>query len=90
VRVPGRQAISFHYIDYVVHGWDVARSLGLPFELPEDVLRLAVPVAEAVPDGDRRQVPGAALAPGRPAPDDAEPLTRILTLLGRSPAWPQT
>jgi uncharacterized protein (TIGR03086 family) len=28
-RFPAVQAISFHLVDYVVHGWDVARSLGL-------------------------------------------------------------
>ena len=28
LRFPAAQAISFHFIDYVVHGWDVARSLG--------------------------------------------------------------
>ena len=25
---PGAMAIGFHYIDYVVHGWDVARTPG--------------------------------------------------------------
>ena len=89
VAVPGRQAISFHFIDYVVHGWDVARSLGVHFELPADLLRKAVPVAEAVPDGNRRLVPGAAFAPQRPALDDGDPLERILALLGRSPSWPE-
>jgi len=29
LRFPAPQAIGFHFIDYVVHGWDVARSLGL-------------------------------------------------------------
>jgi uncharacterized protein (TIGR03086 family) len=90
VQVPGRQAISFHFIDYVVHGWDVARSLGLLFELPADLLRAAVPVAQAVPGGDRRLVPGAAFAPRLPAPAESDPLTRILTLLGRSPSWPES
>jgi uncharacterized protein (TIGR03086 family) len=90
VRVPGRQAISFHFIDYIVHGWDVARSLGLPFDPPDELLQLAVPVAEAVPDSDRRLDPGAAFAPRRPTPDDAGPLARILGLLGRSPSWPHS
>jgi uncharacterized protein (TIGR03086 family) len=90
VRVPGRQAISFHFIDYVVHGWDLARSLSLPFTLPAELLRAAVPVAEAVPDGGRRLIPGAAFAPRLPTTDDHDPLTRILALLGRSPSWPQT
>src|SRR5207248_7081929 len=30
LRFPAAQAISFHFIDYVVHSWDVAATLGLP------------------------------------------------------------
>ncbi|MFC4145121.1 TIGR03086 family metal-binding protein [Micromonospora mangrovi] len=89
VRVPGRQAISFHFIDYVVHGWDVARSLALPFALPAELLRAAVTVAEAIPDDDRRLAPGAAFAPRLSVPDDGEPLARILALVGRSASWPE-
>jgi uncharacterized protein (TIGR03086 family) len=82
---PGRIAIGFHFIDYVVHGWDVATSLGIPFELPGEVLDAALPRAEAVPGGARRTVPGAAFAPALPVTDDAGTLDRILALLGRSP-----
>jgi uncharacterized protein (TIGR03086 family) len=89
VQVPGRQAISFHFVDYVVHGWDVARSLGLPYDLPAGLVELAVPVAEAVPGGDRRLVPGAAFAPERSVPDGSGPFARVLALLGRSPSWPE-
>ncbi len=28
IQFPGALAISFHLVDYVVHGWDVARSIG--------------------------------------------------------------
>ncbi len=27
-RFPATMAIGFHFLDYVVHGWDVARSIG--------------------------------------------------------------
>lgn len=86
---PAAQAISFHFIDYVVHGWDVARSLGLEYVLDDDLLRAALPVAEAVPDGAMRQRPGAAFAPRLdPLPGaETEPMRRILALLGRSPDW---
>jgi uncharacterized protein (TIGR03086 family) len=85
--VPASIAIGFHLVDYVVHGWDVARALGLPFELPAEVLALALPVAQAVPGGAGRLVPGAAFGPARPSTDDSDPLTKIITLLGRSPMW---
>src|SRR5580693_5982735 len=42
---PGAMAISFHYVDYVVHGWDVARTLGRSYQLPGDVVAAAVPLA---------------------------------------------
>lgn len=82
--IPGRLAISFHLVDYVVHGWDVARTLGIAYELPPDVLAAALPIAESVPDGDFRREPGAAFAPRLPDPGE-DPLDRILALLGRDP-----
>ena len=87
MEFPAPQAISFHFIDYVVHGWDVARALGQPYELDADLVQAAVPMAEAVPEGERRLRPGAAFRPGLAAPDDASPMDRILAMLGRDPAW---
>jgi uncharacterized protein (TIGR03086 family) len=87
MEFPAPQAISFHFIDYVVHGWDVARALGQPYELDADLVQAAVPVAEAVPEGERRLRPGAAFRPGLAAPDDASPMNRILAMLGRDPDW---
>ena len=85
---PGTQAIGFHFIDYVVHTWDVARSLDLPFELRDDLADDALRIALAVPGGDHRLRPGSAFSPALPAPDNASPLDRILTALGRSSNWP--
>ncbi|MFD9705295.1 TIGR03086 family metal-binding protein [Lentzea sp. NPDC059081] len=85
-RFPAAQAIGFHLIDYVVHGWDVARSLGLEYRLDPDVAEVALPIALAVPGGESRLVPGAPFGPAL-AGDDVDPLRRILTTLGRSPEW---
>jgi uncharacterized protein (TIGR03086 family) len=85
---PGRQAIAFHLVDYVVHGWDVARSLGLEPEPDPGVLAIALKVAEAVPAGPARLEPGAAFGPAVAAPEGAGTLGRIVSLLGRSPDWP--
>jgi uncharacterized protein (TIGR03086 family) len=85
--VPASTAIGFHLVDYVVHGWDVARSLGVPFELPAEVVAEALPVARAVPGGSSRLAPGAAFAPARSLPHHSDPLTEIISRLGRSAQW---
>jgi uncharacterized protein (TIGR03086 family) len=87
ITFPATQAIGFHFIDYVVHGWDVARTLGIPLVLDADVLEAGLTLARTVPGGARRLEPGAAFAPGVPAPDDGEPLDLIVAMLGRSPGW---
>jgi uncharacterized protein (TIGR03086 family) len=83
------QAIGFHLVDYVVHGWDVARSLGLGYDLEPGVLDAALVVARAVPDGRPRLVPGAAFKQRLVAAAETEAgqLGQILALLGRDPGW---
>jgi uncharacterized protein (TIGR03086 family) len=82
---PGRVAIGFHFIDYVVHGWDVATSIGVRWELPDDVVAAALPIARAVPGGAAREVAGAAFAPALPVAGGVPPMDEILALLGRDP-----
>ena len=85
---PAAEAIGFHFVDYVVHGWDVARALGRAYDLEPDVLAAALPIARAVPDGERRRRPGAAFAP-RVAASSGGSLGQIVALLGRRPDWPR-
>ena len=87
VTFRGERAIGFHFLDYVVHTWDVASALGVHLDLPPDLVRAALPGAEAVPDGPGRSEPGAAFAPRRTAAPDATDLDRLLALVGRSPDW---
>jgi uncharacterized protein (TIGR03086 family) len=84
---PGSLVIGGHFIDYVVHGWDVARTLGVDYELEPDLLGAALPIAEAVPDDETRLRPGAAFAPRVNPPEGASSLDRIVALLGRRPDW---
>ncbi|WP_051128623.1 TIGR03086 family metal-binding protein [Mycobacterium sp. 360MFTsu5.1] len=84
--VPAEMAIGFHLIDYVVHGWDVAASLGIRFRLPDDVVAAALPLAFAVPDGDFRSMPNAPFGPAQ-AGDSATDFDRLLRHLGRDPQW---
>jgi uncharacterized protein (TIGR03086 family) len=84
---PGSQAIGFHFVDYVVHGWDVARAINAPFMLPADVIAAVLPLVFAVPDGDFRATPGSVFAPAIAAGEPISDLDRALLHLGRSPAW---
>jgi len=85
----GRTAIGFHCIDYVVHAWDVARSLGCPITLDADLADVAFAIASAVPDGPQRLEPGAAFRPAvrlQPA-SEGSTMDRVVAMLGRDPAW---
>src|ERR1700761_6280216 len=83
---PAAQAVSFHFIDYVVHSWDLARSIGTRPTLDQPTLEAAWPVAQLVPDA-ARDCPGSPFATAVTAPADAPLLDRIVAHLGRHPDW---
>jgi len=86
---PGRVAVGFHFIDYVVHAWDVAAALGVGIGLPGHVLDVALAVARRVPTDPAGRGPGFAFAPVLDGPAGLDPLDEALRLLGRDPEkWP--
>ncbi|MEV4007723.1 TIGR03086 family metal-binding protein [Actinomadura sp. NPDC049753] len=82
---PAALAISFHFVDLVVHAWDVAASIGAAWEPPGGLVEASLKVAAIVPEEGRG--PGDSFAPAVPSPAGAEPRDRLLTLLGRDPSW---
>jgi uncharacterized protein (TIGR03086 family) len=82
---PGHQAISFHFIDYVVHSWDVAKTLGTTVTFTPEVLEAALAVAHILPTGDVRLAPGSPFGPEVPYAG-TDLLTQIVAHLGRNPA----
>ena len=89
LRFPGTRASGFHFIDYVVHGWDVARSLGLDrYGLEPDLLAAALPIARSVPDGGLREQGLVPFASAVPVTGAGGLLGQIVALLGRRPEWP--
>ncbi|MDH6515839.1 uncharacterized protein (TIGR03086 family) [Streptomyces sp. SAI-135] len=59
----GRTATGFHFVDHVVHAWDVAAALGVRLQLAEEVLVAALAVARRVPADPAGRGPGFAFAP---------------------------
>ncbi|GAB1510126.1 TIGR03086 family metal-binding protein [Actinophytocola sp. KF-1] len=85
---PAEQAIGFHLLDYVVHTWDVAASLGRTVALEDDLVAAAQKVADRdVPDNERRLRPGAGFQPAVKVPGEETPLASLLAFLGRDPEW---
>lgn len=86
--IPGAMAITFHLVDCVVHAWDVARALGEQIELDDELAAIAVEIAAAVPGGEQRLGPAAAFKPRLTGESGASQVDRVVSLLGRSPNWP--
>lgn len=81
-EVSVRMAATLSLTDVVVHGWDVARALGKPVDIPptlaESILELASPFADSVR--------GRAFGPEiTDLPPDASASDRLVAFLGRKP-----
>ena len=85
---PADIAIGFHTVDYVVHTWDVARSIGVEVAFDQELLDVTAAITAMVPNGPERLRPGASFRPALAASDGGGELDRILAALGRSPRWP--
>ena len=70
--------------EFVLHGWDLARAVGAPYDVPpalgEATLAAVVPVAQLGRDGGW-------FGPEVPVADGAPAFDRALGLTGRDPAW---
>jgi uncharacterized protein (TIGR03086 family) len=90
-RLPAPIVTQMHLIDTLVHGWDVAATLGVQdgyvAQLDAEAVAAALAMCEQIPDDVSREAAGASFAPSLPAPSDADAWGRVLTLLGRDPAW---
>jgi uncharacterized protein (TIGR03086 family) len=84
-RLPAPLVLGMHLLDSVVHGWDVATALGVPYRPDDDLVAVTLQIARTVPAGAGREQPGASFAPPV-AGDTGDPWVEALRLLGREPA----
>ena len=80
----GFQLLGFELIETVVHGWDIARSLGVAPAFDDDVVGATL-------GGARQWVDESVRVPGMFGPavtvHDATPLDELVAFLGRDPTW---
>ncbi|HCT78500.1 MAG TPA: TIGR03086 family protein [Micromonosporaceae bacterium] len=89
ITFPAAQAIGFHLLDYLVHGWDVAAAIGYPVAFDEDLIEAVQAIGDReVLNGPNRLRPNASFRPALlPKPGESKQ-DYLLRTLGRSPSWP--
>lgn len=81
----GAMAAAQNQLDSLVHGWDLAAALNLPYDIPGELAETALQTAEA---RFRARPRGAWFGPPVPPPDDTA-RERLLALTGRdTSSWP--
>ncbi|MGC4963118.1 TIGR03086 family metal-binding protein [Gordonia sp. DT218] len=80
-EIMGTVALS----ELVLHGWDVARSIGVDLELPDGILQIVYDFHHPPqPQSERDGMFG----PVVEVPEDARLVDRLAGLTGRDPFWP--
>lgn len=73
--------------ELLVHGWDLARATGQPYDAEPDLLDAVRTFLGRFASPDAPAGPEVAFGPSREVPGDAPALDRVLALAGRDPAW---
>jgi len=81
---PGSAAIWIVMADQMVHTWDLAKALGRPYRMPEEIASALLPVLQTRLQPATRG-PGKAFAEEVECPADAPIEDRLVAFLGRQP-----
>ncbi|MEU4546443.1 TIGR03086 family metal-binding protein [Nonomuraea dietziae] len=82
--LPMTTLAHMYLVDMVVHGWDLARATGQPYEPEPEAVSRALAFSEQMAEmGRQRGVFGPPVA----VADDAPEFDRLLGVIGRDPAW---
>ncbi|WP_433267369.1 TIGR03086 family metal-binding protein [Actinosynnema sp. CS-041913] len=84
---PGRNLVGAHFVDNLVHSWDLCRALGIDSTLDDELALAAYKMARHYPATPDVRGPGAAFGLPLDVPEDASLTDRLVGLLGRSPDW---
>ena len=76
--------------ELVVHGWDLARATGQPYQPDPAAVGAARSFLDLFASPDAPAGDDVAFGPARPAPANASAVDQVLSLAGRDPSWTAT
>ena len=80
---PGATVVHMRINELLIHGWDLARAIGQPADLPEDLAEGALALWQTRLAGRPRD--GMPFGHPEPVADDAPAIDRLAAFLGRKP-----
>lgn len=84
IDFPAQVAGIVALTEVVIHGWDVARASGQPYDVDPDTAAAVLPhVTQTAAEGPVEGLFG----PAVPVADDAPVMDRLAALTGRDPGW---
>ncbi|HEX6683371.1 MAG TPA: TIGR03086 family metal-binding protein [Candidatus Limnocylindrales bacterium] len=82
---PPETALRMHSVDYLAHGWDVAKTVGVPSTLDAELCATGLEIARRWPESAFGS--GDPFGAHVPIADDTPVDQRLMAYLGRDPAW---
>jgi uncharacterized protein (TIGR03086 family) len=79
------EGLSFPAVDLYLHGWDLARSVGVAVEIPGEAIDFAHSVLDPIPDEQLRGP--STFGPEVPVGSAATSTAAFVAWAGRDPAW---
>jgi uncharacterized protein (TIGR03086 family) len=86
VELPAEVAVLVALNEVIVHGWDLARATGQPYDPGETLVRACLGFAESF-EPPEEAADGGLFGPAVAVADDAPALDRLAGATGRDPAW---
>lgn len=86
--LPAEHVLAVHFVDMLVHRWDLAHALGRQCLVPNSLTDIALPIARSMTGPDSTlSGPGGVYRRSLPEDPDLPPVNNLAALLGRNPQW---
>jgi uncharacterized protein (TIGR03086 family) len=87
IDLPGEVAAVVALEELVIHGWDLARATGRPYECDDTTLEVVRGFVSQFAGADQEELRGSAYRAPVAVADTSPLLDRVVALSGRDPGW---